>query len=65
MLADEPTGNLDSRAAEQVVTLLRRLASRHGATVVLVTHSAEAARAADRVVELRDGRIATDAFVTA
>ena len=65
VLADEPTGNLDSRAAEQVVTLLRRLAANHGATVVMVTHSHEAARAADRVIELRDGRIASDALVTA
>lgn len=60
VLADEPTGNLDSRAASQVVSLLRTLASCHGATVVLVTHSAEAAAAADRVVELRDGRIVRD-----
>ena len=63
VLADEPTGNLDSRAAEQVVALLRGLAARHGATVVMVTHSREAAAAADRVVELRDGRVASDARV--
>ena len=43
VLADEPTGNLDSRAAGQVLELLQRQAQRHGATVVLVTHSAEAA----------------------
>ena len=65
VLADEPTGNLDSRAAEQVVTLLRRLAANHGATVVMVTHSHEAARAADRVIELRDGRIVSDTLITA
>ncbi len=60
VLADEPTGNLDSRAAAQVLELLRGLARRHGATVLLVTHSREAAAVADRVVELRDGRVAGD-----
>jgi putative ABC transport system ATP-binding protein len=60
VLADEPTGNLDSRAAAQVLGLLHDLAVRRGTTVVLVTHSAEAAAAATRVVELHDGRIASD-----
>jgi ABC-type lipoprotein export system ATPase subunit len=60
VLADEPTGNLDSRAAESVLGLLRELAAREGATVVMVTHSREAAAVADRVVELRDGRVAAD-----
>jgi putative ABC transport system ATP-binding protein len=60
VLADEPTGNLDSRAAAQVLGLLRTLAARHGTTVVLVTHSREAAAAAERVVELHDGRIVDD-----
>jgi len=60
VLADEPTGNLDSRAAEQVVELLGRLGRVHGATVVLVTHSREAAGAASRTIELRDGRIVAD-----
>jgi putative ABC transport system ATP-binding protein len=60
VLADEPTGNLDSRSAEQVLDLLRRLGDRHGATVLLVTHSHEAAAAAARIVEMRDGRIVED-----
>ncbi|MCC6349581.1 MAG: ABC transporter ATP-binding protein [Candidatus Eisenbacteria bacterium] len=60
VLADEPTGNLDSRAAAQVVELLGRLAHLRGATVVLVTHSREAAGAATRTIELRDGRIVAD-----
>jgi putative ABC transport system ATP-binding protein len=60
VLADEPTGNLDSRAAGQVLELLQRLARQHGATVVLVTHSAEAAARAARVVELHDGRVVED-----
>jgi putative ABC transport system ATP-binding protein len=60
LLADEPTGNLDSRAADQIVALLEALARRHGATVVMVTHSREAAQAATRVVTMRDGRIVDD-----
>ncbi len=61
LLADEPTGNLDSRAAATIVEMLGRLGARHGATVVLVTHSPDAAAAAERVVELRDGRVVRDA----
>ena len=60
VLADEPTGNLDTRAAANVVQLLASLARAHGATLVLVTHSLEAAANAERVVTLRDGRVAQD-----
>ena len=60
VLADEPTGNLDSRTAEQVIDLLASLGSRHGTTVVLVTHGREAARVAQRMVEMRDGRVVSD-----
>ena len=60
VLADEPTGNLDTRAADQIVSLLGNLGRRHGVTVVLVTHSREAAAAAERIVELRDGRVVSD-----
>ena len=60
ILADEPTGNLDSRTAEQVIDLLRRLGKTHGTTVALVTHSPDAAATADRVVELLDGQIVRD-----
>jgi hypothetical protein len=56
VLADEPTGNLDSVNGGQVLALLRDL-HRRGATVVLVTHDAEVAAGADRVVKMRDGRI--------
>jgi len=57
ILADEPTGNLDDRSAAIVIGLLAQIGSRHGATVVLVTHSAEAAAVAQRRIELRDGRV--------
>jgi putative ABC transport system ATP-binding protein len=60
VLADEPTGNLDSATGAQVIDLL---VARHrdlGATLVLVTHDPELARKAGRVVELRDGRVVGD-----
>jgi putative ABC transport system ATP-binding protein len=56
LLADEPTGNLDSRNSESVMDLLREL-HRSGATICMVTHDARYARHADRVIELLDGRI--------
>ena len=62
VLADEPTGNLDTRSAAQVVELMAALVRRHGATLVLVTHSRDAAAAADRVVVLTDGRVVADSF---
>ena len=60
VLADEPTGNLDSSTAGQVLDLLGRLVREHHATLVLVTHSDEAAGLADRIVELHDGRVLRD-----
>jgi putative ABC transport system ATP-binding protein len=55
ILADEPTGNLDTDAAEQVLGLLSRARREGGKTVLIVTHSADAARVADRVLTLKDG----------
>lgn len=57
LLADEPTGNLDGANGQAIMDLLFGLRDRHGATLVLVTHSAELAARCDRVVHLRDGRI--------
>jgi putative ABC transport system ATP-binding protein len=57
LLADEPTGNLDSEASARVVKLFREIGQRHQTTIVMVTHSREVAGAADRVVEMRDGRV--------
>jgi ABC-type lipoprotein export system ATPase subunit len=57
LIADEPTGNLDSTTGEAVLALLRDAASRFGAAVLLATHSAEAAAIADVRVAMRDGRI--------
>ena len=57
LLADEPTGNLDTSTGNVVLELLRRAAAEHGATVLMATHSAESAAVADTVIHLRDGVI--------
>jgi putative ABC transport system ATP-binding protein len=58
LLADEPTGNLDSRSGAQVLGLIRELSRDEGHTVAMVTHDPSAAAIADRVLFLRDGRVA-------
>ncbi len=57
ILADEPTGNLDSTNALAVVDLLRRIKEERGVTVMLVTHNMELVKYADRVARMRDGRV--------
>ena len=59
ILADEPTGALDSQSGEEVMALLRRM-NQDGHTIILITHSREVAEAADRLIEIRDGRIVSD-----
>lgn len=59
LLADEPTGNLDENTAQQILRLLDDLVRRQRMTLILVTHSQEAARIADRVVHIHDGQLAT------
>ncbi|MBL1437209.1 MAG: ATP-binding cassette domain-containing protein [Rhodobacteraceae bacterium] len=58
LLADEPTGNLDTSTGETIVDLLFNLRDRHGATLILVTHAPELAARCDRTLELRDGALA-------
>jgi putative ABC transport system ATP-binding protein len=58
VLADEPTGNLDSKTSDEILGLLRRSCDELGQTIVMVTHDAKAASFADRVVFLMDGRVA-------
>ena len=60
LMADEPTGNLDSRTSKEVMALLGELNHTSGITIVLVTHDQDIARHADRVVVLRDGQIVED-----
>jgi putative ABC transport system ATP-binding protein len=60
LLADEPTGNLDERTGGEIAELMFALQHRHGATLVVVTHSGELAARCDRVVRMRDGRLEGD-----
>lgn len=57
ILADEPTGNLDSRASDEVVSLLKSSSERYGQTVVMITHDEEIAQIADRILVIEDGRV--------
>jgi putative ABC transport system ATP-binding protein len=60
LIADEPTGNLDSENGEAILDLLQALCQQHGTTLIMATHSAEAARIGSRLVRLRDGRLVED-----
>ena len=60
VLADEPTGNLDAESGRQVMKLLDNLANQNQQSLIVVTHSMEIARSAERVLELKDG-VVTDA----
>ena len=60
LLADEPTGNLDSHSSEEVVAILRQLNRQEGLTVIIVTHEPDIAAATRRVISMRDGRIISD-----
>ena len=57
LLADEPTGNLDSKARERIMELLTRLNKERGLTLVLVTHDLESARNANRMLQMHDGKL--------
>ncbi len=59
LLADEPTGNLDSKTSEEIIGLFKQLHA-EGQTIIIVTHEEDVARHAERIVRLRDGRIFTD-----
>jgi len=60
LLADEPTGNLDSARGREILALLRSIHRQRGTTIVMVTHDPEAASACDRLIRLRDGRLEDD-----
>ena len=57
ILADEPTGNLDSKTSDDVVGLLKMTSREFHQTIVMITHNPEIAQMADRIVQLEDGRI--------
>ena len=60
ILADEPTGNLDTKTGNDIVELLAGLAARHGTTVIVATHDAELAARADPRIAMRDGRVVSE-----
>ncbi len=60
ILADEPTGNLDSKNGGEILGLFRQLGGARGATVIMMTHDRESTSYADRVIVLRDGQIEED-----
>jgi len=57
ILADEPTGNLDSKTSDEVVTLLKASSQKYGQTVVMITHDEDIAQIADRILSIEDGRV--------
>ena len=57
LLADEPTGNLDSRTSQEVLGLLKLTGKRYSQTIVMITHSEELAQLCDRIIRIEDGRI--------
>jgi len=61
LLADEPTGNLDSKTTKEISLLFQLVNSEHGMTIVLITHNEAVAEVASRLLRMRDGRIASDA----
>ena len=63
LLADEPTGNLDTRTSVEVMDIFQRLNGEHGLTIVLVTHERDIAEYGTRIVAFRDGRVRSDAPV--
>ena len=57
VLADEPTGNLDTKASEDIVSLLKKSNKEMKQTIIMITHNLELAKVADRIIEMEDGRI--------
>lgn len=60
ILADEPTGNLDSKAGEKIVNLLKRSNKEYNQTIIMITHNIEIAKIADRIIKIEDGKIIKD-----
>jgi putative ABC transport system ATP-binding protein len=63
ILADEPTGNLDSQSGENILTILKKLNRARGQTIVMVTHDRELAQHAQRIITMKDGLIISDAKI--
>ena len=65
LLADEPTGNLDSKTSQDVLGLLKTTGEKFGQTIVMITHNDEIAQMADRIIRIEDGKIKKDGVVNA
>ena len=63
ILADEPTGNLDSRTSQDVMGLLKTTSTKFAQTIVMITHNEEIAQLADRIIRIEDGRICRDEVI--
>ena len=61
ILADEPTGNLDSKSSDEIVELLRKSNKEYKQTIIMITHNMEIAKCADRIIEIEDGKIVREA----
>ena len=61
ILADEPTGNLDSKASDEIVTLLKKSNKEYKQTIIMITHNMEIAKIADRIIKIEDGKIVGEA----
>ena len=57
ILADEPTGNLDSKSSDEIVALLKKSNKERAQTIVMITHNMEIAKMADRIIRIEDGRL--------
>lgn len=57
ILADEPTGNLDSKSSDEIVELLRKSNRDYKKTIIMITHNMEIAKSADRIIKIEDGKI--------
>ncbi|NNJ32599.1 ABC transporter ATP-binding protein [Lacrimispora defluvii] len=60
VLADEPTGNLDSKSSDNVIKLMKNMSEKFGQTMIIVTHDDKVAKVADRVIQIEDGKIVND-----
>ena len=60
ILADEPTGNLDSKASDEIVALLKKSNKELKQTIIMITHNMEIAKVADRIIKIEDGKISSD-----
>ena len=60
VLADEPTGNLDSKSSDEIVALLKKASKQYNQTVIMITHNMEIASIADRIIKIEDGHIVKD-----